>query len=241
MPAAPGSPSCRPASSEPASSSGSSRSCWPWAFTTPERETGCNCRLPSSSWRSGGKRMQFGPLLYPTAAKEFLATVKPTTAQTWRSQLRALQDRYPDARVERFTESMLLTYLQEEKRRRLASGKVLAENTLRAKRSAIIAFLRWAALEGLVAEDRNPAVRLKERFPCGTAPEREGTWLDAPQVRQLVRNCQGEDPRSFRDLVVIMLAFFTGLRLFELVALTWGDLHELDGEEPYLWFAGKGH
>lgn len=84
---------------------------------------------------------------------------------------------------------------------------------------------------------RNPLARLKGlRLPS----ESPLTVLTRPQTLDLLAACRADGtPRGLRDLALVQLALWCGLRKAEILALTWGALG-VQGEHQVLRFVAKG-
>jgi integrase/recombinase XerD len=97
--------------------------------------------------------------------------------------------------------------------------------------SALKSFYRFLALDGLVKQD--PAANLSTPKAWLTLPR----FLTVPEVEDLLRQPDGQDPHGLRDRAMLEILYATGLRVSELIRLRPGDLNLDDG---YVICKGKG-
>jgi len=177
-----------------------------------------------------------GHSLWPTVARAYLAgntTVLRSegSRQSYESVLVTLQRRFPDLRVNQFTQEHLESFLKDR-------PKPLAPKTMLAYRSVLVSFFAWAKDHGYVPED--VAFGLKKSVPMkAVKPIRDDlTWLDEAEVTQLLALCPDTD-KGWRDRVAMTLLLNTGLRCHEAVGATWGRLSRNrlqglgKGEKPF--------
>jgi site-specific recombinase XerD len=96
---------------------------------------------------------------------------------------------------------------------------------------AMQAYFKWALEEGEVA--RSPM----EHMSPPHIPEAPPDVLSDEELRRLLKACEGHDFAARRDLAVLRLLLYTGLRRAELAGLALGDLDLDHGEVRVL---GKG-
>lgn len=118
----------------------------------------------------------------------------------------------------------LQTLLADEHRRGLAPASLAA--VLSAWRS----FFRWLAREGEV--EINPAVGLRAPKNRRKLPQ----VLDADEMAALIE-VPADTPDAIRDRALLELLYSSGLRVSEVVSVSWNDL---DGSDGQLRVTGKG-
>jgi site-specific recombinase XerD len=97
--------------------------------------------------------------------------------------------------------------------------------TINRKLVSIRQFLLWAARHGLVV---SPDV---ERLEGVQKSASAGSWLSSDSQKELIKTVS--ESGSLRDLVMVQLLLFTGLRMTELSALNWRDI-QVDPPDPHL-------
>lgn len=136
--------------------------------------------------------------------------------------------------LEQVTDQDLTRYLEKLHRARLSA------RTVARKLTAIRQFFKFCAVEKSLA--RNPADRLElpklpARLPKGMSREEVQALLEAvaeglPYPREATR-----ETLQARDRALVLLLYATGLRVSELLGLTF---HSIDTEQGYLRVRGKG-
>lgn len=160
-----------------------------------------------------------GHALWPTATRLFFeentGTIRsPRTRRNWGHDLKQLQDMHPAKRVSEFTEDDLLGFVNRQ-----VQGRAAAPNTVLTRRAVLQSFFSWALWRGLISSD--PSAGLRRAVRVRSQNTRSHHWLTEAQVGQLVESCRGEDVSAHRDLLIVMLGVFTGLRRQEMADLTW--------------------
>lgn len=111
--------------------------------------------------------------------------------------------------------------------------KPMTSKSLRRKLSSLRAFFRYQIREGVLDKDPTEIVvapKVGKRLPV---------FVPDYQMNQLLEEKKAgkEDFSDFRDLMILMLAYYTGMRRAELVALKVDDLDENAG---IIKITGKG-
>lgn len=86
--------------------------------------------------------------------------------------------------------------------------------------------------------ERTPLWYLVHLVPVEVQPVREHNWLDKDDVEKLLGTCDPDDSADLRDLVVLALGIYTGLRASELPAVTWDNMRRGAGRD-WLHVTGK--
>jgi site-specific recombinase XerD len=111
------------------------------------------------------------------------------------------------ARIEKLHVENWLIHLREERDAK--------ESTIRARFSALRRFFNWCVDEGEITT--SPMVRMKAPRVDEPAP---GVLTDA-EAKALLAACDGKDFEARRDMAIIRLMLDTGLRRFEVAAMTY--------------------
>lgn len=135
--------------------------------------------------------------------------------------------------VRRFEVGLMTGRLQLEKEGKTYSPRPMTAKTVRRKLSALRAFFRYEMREGRLSEDPTEAVaapKIGSRLPV---------FVPGYQMDELLDNREEakNDFKTFRDLMILMMAYCTGMRRSELVALT---LDDLDMGGKVIRITGKG-
>ncbi len=110
-------------------------------------------------------------------------------------------------------------------------GTALAPSSLAQALSAIRSFHKFMIREGFVKVD------VSTRLSSPHLPHKLPHTLSQDEMRKLVTEPGGSDPRSLRDKALMELLYGTGMRISELVVLNLGDL---DWSEGLVTCRGKG-
>jgi len=143
--------------------------------------------------------------------------VSPHTLDGYRRDLLALSA-WCEGRVEIETaqEADLRAFIAAEHRRGLSP------KSLQRRLSAVRSFYQWLLRHGRIAA--NPAAVIR----APKAPRKLPQVLDADEAKALVE-VPTDVPLGLRDRAMLELFYSSGLRLSELCALRWRDLHLHDG------------
>lgn len=198
-----------------------------------------------------------GPLLWPTAAEEYLALFpkrqdhnfkgRDMTYELRRSVLSRLQQRYPTKHLNEFTPEDIRDFLTMGHQDQRGRPTTLSDATIHSYTCQIRGFFKWAVVQGLGGRQgfptANPADGLKF---LGVAPrpklrrKRLGNWLngDRSKLDQLWQ-LLAADPTEMarRDQFLIRFLLYTGLRRTEASMLCWDGV---DLAEATLVIVGKG-
>ncbi len=166
------------------------------------------------------------------AAAEFLhhleveRAMSPHTLDGYRRDLAALGGWADDAGTDpcALTDAQLRAFVAAEHRRGLSP------KSLQRRLSACRSFYRWLLKHGRIAANPAAAIRAPK------APRKLPQVLDPDEAKQLVE-VPTDAPLGLRDRALLELFYSSGLRLSELCALRWRDLHLDDGLVTVL---GKG-
>ncbi|HVI24882.1 MAG TPA: tyrosine recombinase XerC [Xanthomonadaceae bacterium] len=166
------------------------------------------------------------------AAAEFLhhleveRAMSPHTLDGYRRDLAALGAYAEDAGADAcaLTDAQLRAFVAAEHRRGLSP------KSLQRRLSACRSFYRWLLKHGRIAANPAAAIRAPK------APRKLPQVLDPDEAKQLVE-VPTDAPLGLRDRALLELFYSSGLRLSELCALRWRDLHLDDGLVTVL---GKG-
>lgn len=101
--------------------------------------------------------------------------------------------------------------------------------------SGVRAFYAWAIQKG--APISNPAAGVKGKGRKGLGAHKRDTFTD-DEIRAILASCSR--PASRRDLALLSLMAYTGIRTIEAQRVEVGDL-ESKGGRLILWVWGKGH
>jgi integrase/recombinase XerC len=105
-----------------------------------------------------------------------------------------------------------------------------APQTINRRLAAVRSFLRWCGEQGWTLDVQVPkSVREVRRGPH---------WLSVSEERALVRAVVGSGGK--RDTAIVLVMLKTGLRVDELVSLTWGDLELSPRKGELVVRRGKG-
>ena len=109
------------------------------------------------------------------------------------------------------------------------NGVGLSANTIRGYVRVWKVFFYWCCREDLIAA--SPAERLKPPKP----EKRMKPTLSPEHVERMLEACDTSTPMGFRDYVILLLLFDTGMRLTEICSLRLADYHD-----TYIKVLGKG-
>lgn len=115
--------------------------------------------------------------------------------------------------------------------RSLLDKRGYASRTIARRLSAIRSLFRFLIEEGLVSSSPFPE-GLKTHIPL-----RLPRTLSQEETRSLIEEASGNDPLSLRDRAILETLYATGMRVSELVEITFGDL---DLDEGIIFVKGKG-
>lgn len=124
--------------------------------------------------------------------------------------MRPLQRQYPHHHLKDFTEGDLTAFC--------LSGSP-APTTVKKRRAHIRSAFEWFTWRGLI--DENPAYDLLQTVRPGSGFVRLGNWLTEQQVSAIYKAFDTSSLIGRRDRLIFMFGVLTGLRLFELEAITW--------------------
>ena len=111
--------------------------------------------------------------------------------------------------------------------------KPMAAKSVRRKLSALRTFFRYQMREGLLVEDPTETViapKIGKRLPVFVTDDKMDELLDKKKSAK-------DDFTVFRDLMILMMAYYTGMRRSELVGL---KLEDLDFGSGIIRVTGKG-
>lgn len=97
-------------------------------------------------------------------------------------------------------------------------GTPAAPASIKLKRTCLATFFGWLEYAKIVPT--NPAGQLKFTVKVGHGNARQGHWLTEEEVGVMVRSCPNTE-KGRRTRLILMLGFFTGLRLTEISNLRW--------------------
>jgi integrase len=95
----------------------------------------------------------------------------------------------------------------------------LSPSTVHARYRALKALFRFLEKRRKIDRDANPILMLE----APSVPKTVRPYVTLPELRQLLATC-GDDWIGQRDRLILLLLFFSGLRLSEIAALQVGDL-----------------
>lgn len=143
--------------------------------------------------------------------------VSPHTLDAYRRDLEALAAwSGPHGGVPGLAEADVRAFIAAEHRRGLSP------KSLQRRLSAVRSFYQWLLRHGRIAA--NPAAGIR----APKAPRKLPQVLDADEAKALVE-VPTDAPLGLRDRAMLELFYSSGLRLSELCALRWRDLHLEDG------------
>jgi integrase/recombinase XerD len=119
--------------------------------------------------------------------------------------------------------------IQETGGKRPLVGKMLSINSVRGYVRVWKAFFNWCYQEELL--NGNPAIRLMLPKP----EKKVKPTLTPEHIQRMLAACDVRTPKGFRDYVILLMLFDTGIRLSELCALRVADVHD-----TYIKVFGKG-
>jgi|SRR5271157_284877 len=161
------------------------------------------------------------------------------TRQSYIGDLKALEAWYSKALAQELTDvnqvtARILRQWQDDLEGGKAcaltdQGEKFAFATINRRISALGAFLKWAYYHDLIPRLIDPPKKIK-------GPPGEPGWLTPKEKNDLLEAVEHAPPRD-RAVIVILLS--TGLRIFELSALTWPDV-VLSDRKGTLKIRGKG-
>jgi site-specific recombinase XerD len=129
------------------------------------------------------------------------------------------------SRIEKLHVENWFIYLREE--------RAAKDATIRARFSALRRFFNWCVLEEEVAV--SPMVRMRAPRVDEPAPD----VLTEPEARALLAACDGKDFEARRDMAIIRLMLDTGLRRFEVAAMTHAEI-KIQLDTHLISVVGKG-
>jgi integrase/recombinase XerD len=168
------------------------------------------------------------------AARRFLESiavekgVSPRTSESYRRDLDvyiAALDREGAREIDEIRAEHITRFLESEHR----AGR--APTTLARRLAAVRGLHRWAQSSGISRRDPTRDAKGPKR------PNRLPKALSVVEVEALLAGARGDDPLAQRDRAALELAYATGLRASELVAVN--ESH-LDEEPGMLRVLGKG-
>ena len=170
----------------------------------------------------------------PRFFRENALTISPGTRKKWNVVLRNLQWRYPKRRINELTPTDLTRFLlldQAGEPRQVCGGTILS------RRTVLRSFFGWCTYVGIL--DKDPSLALSRTVKAKAQVTRQHHWLDAEQVSALFGGCAGDELelRGARDAVILGFGIFCGLRIHEIVKVSWQDLGP--SFDP-LYVLGKG-
>lgn len=110
-----------------------------------------------------------------------------------------------------------------------------APNTIELRMGLLRSFFDWCVWQKLVS--RSPAATLRYTVRVRGGGVREHTWLTEPEVLDIARSFDLDDPRQHRDYIVFRVTVMLGLRRSEVASLSWGSFRRGFGEVSLV---GKG-
>jgi integrase/recombinase XerD len=113
--------------------------------------------------------------------------------------------------------------------RRPTEDHTLSPFTVRGYVRAIKVFFRWCYHEEVIGT--NPSVRLVQP----KAPENLVSTFTVEHIEKMLASCPLTTPRGFRDFVILLVFFDTGMRISELCGLCLADI-----QGSYVKVTGKG-
>lgn len=122
--------------------------------------------------------------------------------------------------VRRFEVGLMSGKLEFSKKEGVYKPKAMAPKSVRRKLSSLRTFFRYQMREGLLQDDPTEVViapKIGKRLPVFVPDYKMDELLED-------KECGKEDFSVFRDLMFLMVAYYTGMRRSELVALKLGDL-----------------
>lgn len=151
----------------------------------------------------------------------------PVSRRSYRSVLSYLNSTFPVADINDYTTKTLTSFC-------LLDGRSHA--TVAARRTAVRSLFEWCHYMKYCKT--NPAADLKFTVrSTGNKPVVVNNWLTEQQIGEMLRACDTDDIIGQRARVVLLIGFMTGLRRFEIAALTWSDFSE---DMSRLKLIGKG-
>lgn len=160
--------------------------------------------------------------LYPTVAQAYVAeagNIKTEHSQvSYKKVMRLLQSAFPHKGIADFTAEDLTTFCLS---RYDGNPGYAAPSTQKNRRAHIRSTFEWAVWKGY--RKSNPALELKFTVKPGKGQVRQGVWLSKEQAVELLTVSKSDDLAEQRDRLVVMVGILTGLRRFELAALTWSS------------------
>jgi site-specific recombinase XerD len=177
-------------------------------------------------------------LAIKTAAKRYFdentTSVAATTRHKWGGDLRRLERRYPNKRLNELTSDDLRDWLLLDDD--LQPRKV-APSTILANRTCLRSFFSWCEYAGLIPHD--PSAVLTRTVKLKNRSVRRHNWLSEDEINSLFDICRADPngPRGQRDAVALGLGLFCGLRVHEIAKASWADVNLRSGQ---LFVLGKG-
>lgn len=156
----------------------------------------------------------------------------PLTRRNYRSDLEGLATWFEGQNGRTFSPDQITSTDLREYKRWLA-GQALKPATINRKLASLRCFLNWAADVRLLRSGHGV------RVPKPVREQRRGPrWLDRREQHRLIRAV--ERAGKPRDIAAILLTLNTGLRVAELCALVWRDIHMTDRHGTLTVRNGKG-
>jgi site-specific recombinase XerD len=172
---------------------------------------------------------------WPKAVDRFLSHLQAAersgyTQKNYREDLRIFAEWWPGHTAEELGPAAITSIDLREFKAHLV-GRALKPATVNAKLSALRSFLAWSAKSGLI--ERVPDAPRHVR----KAPE-EPKWLPRRELLGLLREVDRHG--SLRDRALFDVMLNTGVRVAELVALTWRDVEISPRKGELTIRSGKG-
>lgn len=143
-----------------------------------------------------------------------------------------LQARWPDQRIEQFTEAQLVEFLLESTG---PNGARWAPETVAVRMGRLRAVFSWAHWKGLIPVD--PSAHLRRLVKVKRQGVTPHNWLTKEDVQGVLATCDLGTIGGRRDRVALELGFGTGLRVSEMIGLSWDQVRLSAGT---LAVVGKG-
>jgi site-specific recombinase XerD len=118
------------------------------------------------------------------------------------------------------------------------AARKLSASTINGHLVAVRALVRQAAKFGLV--DERTAERVASVESVTEKGVRAGNWLSKAEAQALLDACDTSTLKGKRDLAILGVLLFCGLRRAELAALTVGHLQQREGHNVIADMLGKG-
>lgn len=136
--------------------------------------------------------------------------------------------------VRRFEVALMSGKLFPEEKGRKQTRKPMSAKSVRRKLSALRALFRFLLREGKVEEDPTETIivpKIAKRLPVFVPDYKLDELLDK-------RMSEKGDFKDFRDLMFLMVAYYTGMRRAELIGM---KVEDIDFESQLIKVTGKGN